>query len=406
MSRSGSSVAVFVAFLWAAIAAPAVAVADESGIESSFRHRMVQGRFLLDAGKKADALGQFEAAAEMSEGRRSVELHTLLARVRLDLGRIAEAVDAVRTARILADADAGPELVELHEFLTTRFGKVLVIGGGSPDAQLPEPIHAILDPELKRLFRVALDGFDDLDEGGSTSVYLPVGSYRVGSHIVTVASRETVRMDVRASVGSAGGGVYGERAEPESTGSTAAVAAPSGRVGALFRFGGLGFVQQGVGGGGASLLFGAEGALDVPGPALVLRAAVDVGLHPVERVEARDGTVPTFGVVPAGNFALGARVDLPGGAAWLIPGAAIVFGYGAPVAPTLPDGYGGPRHYLTYGGDLELRVRFSPPDGGAVHPELAARFLYRELLPLDALDDGRPHPSVGGGLGLSLWIAP
>ncbi len=406
MSRSASRLAGLAVVALLLGAPPSIAGADDSALESSFRHRMVQGRFLLDAGKKADALRQFEAAAEMSEGRRDVEVHTLLARVRLDLGRIADAVDAVRTARVLAGSEAGAELLELHEFLTTRFGKVLVIGGGTPGAQLPEPIHAILDPELKRLFAVALERFEHLDEGGSTSIYLPIGSYRVGSHIVSVAARKTVRMDVRPGVGAAGGGVYGERAEPDGASASPAVAPVSGRVGALLRFGGLGFVQQGTGGGGASVLAGVEGAIEVPGSAITLRAAADVGLHPVERVDSPDGTAPALGILPTANLALGARVNLPGGSAWLLPGIAGVVGYGTPLVATLPEGYEGPVHYLTYGGDLELRVRFAPRDGGPVHPEIAARFFYREVLPMGGLGDVRPHAALGGGLAFALWIAP
>lgn len=404
MSRSASRLAALL-FCLLGPGTPAVSAA-EPALESSFEHRMAQGRFLLGAGQKADALREFEAAVEMSRGRRDGRVHALIATVRLDLGRIAGAVEAVRTARVLVGSEAGPELLELHDFLTTRFGKVLVIGGGTQNAQLPTPILPILDPELKRLFGVAISRFGQLERGGSTSVYLPIGSYRVGSHIVSVAARKTVRMDVRAGVGSAGGGVYGERAEPDPGTVDGPNPEPvSGTAGVLVRFGAVGFAIQGSAGGGGALLFGPEGILDVAGPDLVLRAAAEVAVHTLERV--RDGLepAPAMAVLPGVNLGLGAHVALPGNRGWVLPGIALSLGYATPLLGSLPTEYVGPRQYLTYGGDLELRVRFRPASG-PVHPELAARFIYREAQPLDPGIDSRPHTLVGGGLGFALWFSP
>jgi hypothetical protein len=337
----------------------------------------------------------------MDAGRRDAEVHVLLAQVRLSLGEIAAAVEAVRTARALVRERPNRELSELHEFLTTRFGKVLIIGGGTEGAHLPEPIHVILDPELKRLLRIALERFDDLGGSGSTSLYLPVGSYRVGTHIVSVGARKTVRMDVRASVGSAGGGVYGEFTDPERPPGGAGAA----RAGAVLRFGGLGFLQQGTAGGGGRVLVGLEGDLGAPGPGLGLRVAADVGFHRVERVDSRAGAAGAFGVLPGASLAIGPVIVLPGDRASLLPWLSLALGYAAPIPDTLPQDYSGPRAYFTYGGDVELRVRFHL-EGGSVHPEISARFLYRETQPLGAVSDPRPHSSVGAGLGFGFWISP
>ena len=48
---------------------------ESAPFDQSFKHRMAQGRFLLEAGRMADALREFEAAT-MPEGRKDAEVHT------------------------------------------------------------------------------------------------------------------------------------------------------------------------------------------------------------------------------------------------------------------------------------------------------------------------------------------
>ncbi|MEE2829874.1 MAG: tetratricopeptide repeat protein, partial [Myxococcota bacterium] len=186
------------------------------GEDSSLGHHLAQGRFLLEAGQVREALAEFLEAVAMPEGQRDPAVHVLLARTGFAVGDLTLAIDSVRRAVALSDGEDDPELAELHEFLTTGFGKVLVVGAGSADSQSVEPVGPILDPELKRLFEQVREQLKERAESGSTSIYLPVGSYRVGSHIVVVSAGATARMDLRQGVGALGGGVFGERLEPSA----------------------------------------------------------------------------------------------------------------------------------------------------------------------------------------------
>ena len=257
-----------------ACALPAPAAAQE---ESSFSHRMAQGRFFLEQGLLQQALAEFEAASLLPEGTTDVAVHQLIARTRYKLGQVGGAVESARTAAALQERLA-PEFAEFHEFLTTRFGKVLVVGARAEDAERPEPVSPLLDPELKRAFEAAMNRLDG-GGSGSTSIYLPVGSYRVAGHIVEVKPTTATRMDLRPSVGVGGtGGVYGERrgggtrkkrpprSRPQRTAKpppTRPSSAPLDLGGALdVRAGGLGYGQQGNASGGMRAGVGGELVLD------------------------------------------------------------------------------------------------------------------------------------------------
>lgn len=401
------------------------AAAGDEGVGTSFSHRMAQGRFFLDSGLWQQALTEFQAAAEMPSGQREPEVHTLLARSAYRIGDIALAVDAVRTARALSDAGPSADLAELHEFLTTRFGKVLVIGAGSDDVHLPEPVVPILDPELKGVFERAVDKLDEPAGSGSTSIYLPVGTYRVGSHLVEVSATGTARMDLRPTVGLATGGVYGERkAGPGRNG---------GRNGGTGRDkngddrvkprperkprmprplpepiswfglsgGGAAFGQQGSPAGGGRLLLGFEGHGALP---LGLRVAGGLSIQRLERITAEEPTPP--GALPLLLLA-GGPVLRPGGLL-LMPWLAFSVGYGHPFEEGLPEGYLGPVHYLVFGPDVEVRLGLPALTRGGrlVRGVVGLRFLVRESRPLGpgSERDPRPHLGVGAGIDLGLLL--
>ncbi len=154
-SRTLATVAVILCL--AVLGPPGSALAQGGTPASSFSHRIAQGEFFLESGLVEQALREFRAAAAMPEAREHSEVFVLLARTEYRAGDLSAAVDAIRSAHALDGAARDPEVTELHEFLTTRFGKVLVIGAGTDGAVMPVPAVAILDPEVKRIFELAVE---------------------------------------------------------------------------------------------------------------------------------------------------------------------------------------------------------------------------------------------------------
>jgi hypothetical protein len=388
-------------FASSALAALAVVVLAgpvlaEEAATTSFSHRMAQGRFLLDGGLPLQAMVEFQKASEMEVGRGNAEVHHLLARAAWQAGSPPVAMEAIRRAHALAGPRPDPELLSLHEFLTTRFAKVLVIGGSGSDARTPEPAVPLLDPELKRIFEAALAEIA-APQGGSTSVYLPVGAYRVGSHLIEVTAGLTTTMDLRPSVGVTAAGVYGEGSDSRGGGGSAPPAlAVSHR--AMVSGGGAGFQQQGDAAGSARLLVGWEPWLaEVAG----LRVAFGVGALRLERIQEGGGT--PSGVLLEGHVAAGALIPLPGDAA-IGPWFGFNAGWSHTVDATLPDGYEGPVAYSVFGPDLSLRVVLPPQ--GPIQGGLEVGALFREFTPIAAPrdSDDLPHFGVGGGASFSLLI--
>ena len=385
------------------------ASADEAA-GTSFSHRMAQGRFFLDSRLWQQARAEFEAAVAMPQGQRDPEVHTLLARTAYRVGDVTAAVEAVRRARALSEGGPSDDLAELHEFLTTRFGKVLVIGAGASDAHLPQPVVPILDPELKGVFERAVDRMDEPASSGSTSIYLPVGTYRVGSHLVEVTPEGTARMDLRASVGLATGGVYGERrgggerSGPVRGGGRPRLPGvlPSPTSWFSVMAVGQAFDQQGNGAGAGNLLIGWEGHAALP---VGLRVVGGLSVGRMERITAE--TPAPAGVQPLLQLAGGAV--LRPGRLLLMPWLAFTAGYGHPVESALPEGYQGPVHYVVFGPDVELRLglpAITTGSGEQIRAQVGLDFLIRESRPLGpgSEDDPRPHLSVGGGLVVGLMI--
>lgn len=390
MSRFASSALVALLLL----AGPAAA--GEVG-GTSFSHLLAQGRFLLDGGRPAAAMAEFQKAAEMEAGRGEPEVHHLLARAAWLAGDLPAAVDAVRRARALSGAHADPDFADLHEFLTTRFGKVLIIGSSHEDARRPEPAVPLLDPELKRVFEVAMTEMTR-PASGSTSVYLPVGAYRVGSHLIEVMANSTTTMDLRPSVGAATAGVYGEGSGGRR--GTPPPAPPALGVSHRAVVGGYGagFDQQGGAAGTLRLLAGWEPWIE---ERLGLRLALGLGTLRLERVQ-QDVADPGGFLVEA-QIAGGPLLPLPGGGA-LGPWLAWQVGWGQPIESSLPEGYEGPAAYAVHGPDLCLRLIF--PRAGFVQGSLEVGAMLREFHPLNPPreSDALPHLSAGGGGSLTLLL--
>lgn len=387
--------AIVVAFSLLGLAGPTLAAEEP---ETSFSHRIAQGKFFLEQGMNAQAKAEFEAAVRMAAGRSDPEAHTLLAKSAYLLGEVGVAVEAVKTARALTSGKVPDELAELHEFLTTRFGKVLVIGAGSDGVSLPEPAVPILDPPLKRAYSRAVARLEAPATGGSTSIWLPVGTYRVGGLLVEVRSESTARMDLRGGVGAAGGGVYGERSG--RGGATSPPPAPELEPSFLLRVGGMALAQQGNGTGGGRLLLAMEGHFPT---AFGFRLGGGVAVSRAERIQAASPAP----AAPRIFFSGGLGGLIPIGRASLAPWAVLELGYTRPLEVGLPHGYAGPYDYLVIGSDFEVRVLFPTTVSGSglgVTPEITLRFAARETRPLGegAAADPRPHLSLGGGLDVGL----
>lgn len=425
-SRFASSLLALVLLLGGAMSAPIPGFAQEE--VSSFSHRMAQGRFFLEQGLLRQALNEFEAAAVLPEGQADVAVHQLIARTRYQLGDLPGAVDAVRTAAALQER-MPPEFAEFHEFLTTRFGKVLVIGARVEGATRPEPVTPLLDPELKRAFEAAVDKMGE--EGtGSTSVYLPVGSYRVAGHIVEVGATTVTRMDLRPTVGVGGtGGVYGERrgagkapkAKKPKKNTQGAVKKPTREPrartarpapgpldvgGALdLRVGGFGYGQQGNASGGAR--GGASGEL-VLGHRVGIRGGVQVGAWRAERVQLLTDDPLARGAGPAvlveGWVGVSVLATIASG---MLVGPELGWGIGGstPIAALMPDGYLGPERYFVHGPDLGVRTVFGNATVTA-RPQVALKAMVREHWPMGTVlpTDTTPHLSVGGILEAGVRI--
>ncbi len=392
---------------------------------SSFSHRMAQGRFFLEQGLLRQALAEFEAAAVLPEGQTDVEVHHLIARSRYQLGDVGLAVDAARTAAAL-DERMPPELAEFHEFLTTRFGKVLIIGARMEGATRPKPVTPLLDPELKRAFESAVAR---LDAGGtgSTSVYLPVGSYRVSGHIVDVKPSVATRMDLRPTVGASKGGVYGERrgegrattpkkkakpgaqrrAAPPRQARPAPAAPPPIDVGGALdvRVGGLGYGQQGSGSAG---LRGSVGGELLLGHRLGVRGSLLVGAWRAERIQLLTDDPLATGAPPAlvveGSIGASYLATIASG---ILLGPELTWGLGmsAPIASVLPDGYLGPLTYFVHGPEVGLRTIFGNATIKA-RPQVALKAMVREHWPLGTLlpADLTPHLSVGASIEVGIRV--
>ncbi|MCO4768756.1 MAG: hypothetical protein KDA24_01910 [Deltaproteobacteria bacterium] len=370
---------------------------------------MAQGRFFLQSGQARQALAEFEAAALLPEGQAAAELHEQIARTRYSLGELAGAVEAAKTAAALSPR-LDPEFAEFHDFLTSRFGKVLIIGGTAAGATRPAPATPLLDPELKRAFEAARQRMSELEDG-STSIYLPVGSYRVGAHIVEVVAKGVTRMDLRPSVESSGSGVYGERKSedkartrrparsPAPKKASPVVAPPPPSGGLMIQTGGAGFAQQGNAGASARFLVGAQ--LGVANERLLLDAALLLGVTRGERLRGASGAPPAGQVgvrleiaaaFPAGPIALGPLL------AWSFAGAGAA-------AALLPDGYAGPAAYLVQGPELGVRIAGAKP-GAAVQPVLALYAFASESSPVGARSagDAKPHLTAGGGFDVGVRV--
>ena len=377
---------------------------DESPA-TSFSHRMAQGAFFLEGGLPRQALAEFEAAALLPEGQAEPTVHQLLAKTRYQLGELAGAVDSARTAAALS-ARVDPEFAGFHDFLTTRFGKVLIIGGSTEGAVRPEPATPLLDPELKRAFERSRSELDQVSDG-STSVYLPVGSYRVAGHIIEVSANGVTRMDLRPSIDASGSGVYGERRGDDrrrkGPGNVQKRARPNRRSlpppdGAfLLQGGGAGYVQQGNGSASARVVTGVE--LGVVPMKVFISAALIAGVGRAERF--RGGAVaPPAGSV-GGRFAgavtlpVGSRLQLGPMFAWSIAGH-------APFVALLPPGYLGPAAYLVQGPELGVRFagRSTPTH---VRPVVEVYAFVTESSPQGSGEDQtKPHVSAGVGLDVGI----
>lgn len=365
------------------LAAPGAVAAEEGPRASSSVHRVAQGRFFLERGLVTQALAEFEAASLTEDGQASAEVHELIAKTRYQLGLIGGAVEAARMAAALSPR-MEPEFAEFHEFLTTRFGKVLVVGASAEEALRPEPASPLLDPELKRAFKAARAAMDQMADG-STSVYLPVGSYRVGEHIVEVEALGVTRMDLRPTVDASGSGVYGERrSEVDAPRSPA----PAVDGALLVLLGGGGYTQQGAAGALGRFQAGAELAV----AALRLDATVGLVGWRAERLVGGDGAPPAFGV----EARFGAALGLPAGEARIGPRLGGVLGGSWPVEGGLPVAYTGPRAYLVYGAEAGLRVARAAERG--LRPVVTLSGTLRECLPMGAslsAADQKPHVSAG-----------
>jgi hypothetical protein len=407
---------------------------------------MAQGRFFFDAGQFPSALQEFQAAAELPEGQYNPEVHTLLARCWFQMGDVGRAVEEARTARALSRDGMAADLAELHAFLTAQFGKVLVIGAGTEGSQTPFPASPILDPESKRVLEGALARLREPAGSGSTSIWLPVGSYRVGGHLVEVTAAGSARMDLRPNVGATESGIYGERGESNGRSSPAPQEKPlrrpvtpldarrdAGRpltLGHAFvlRLGLAAFTQQSSPSGAGRILLGweagARGALSglppgsqgsgrssfrdrrSPSSGFGLRLAAAFTVGRAERIRAASPAPP--GVGP--ELQLAAGPSLRAGTRLLLhPWLAWQLGYAHPVEPGLPEGYRGPLHYFVHGPDIELRATLLPGPRVASSDsrlELALRALLRESRPLlvPEGEDARPHLSVGAGFDVGLRV--
>ena len=378
----------------------ALRAAQASPAASSFQHHLVQGRFLLEEGLPAQALKQFEAAVQMDEGPGNSELQFLLAHSYYATDRIEQAVPAIRRARAIA-APLGmfsAEMVQLYDFLVASFAEVTVIGAG-PEARLPEPVAPLLDPKLKRIFERTIEFLRAPVHSGSFEIYLPVGAYRLGGHIVELAADREARLDLRATTGRTASGVYGEG---RSSGP------PDGLGSLMLQLGASGYYQQGSGGGGGRLQVGwlcrfLEGRLG-------FRFGLEAALSRLERLQREDGVATPLspsvsiqlGIAPV--FELGPKVILSTWLTWTV-------GYGHPIESSLPPGYLGPVHYLVHGPDLEVLFGFPPPRPTRarllpVEPVVGLRVLFREAIPLalEEFEDRRPHLTVGAGVEFGLRI--
>ncbi|MBN95442.1 MAG: hypothetical protein CL928_15480 [Deltaproteobacteria bacterium] len=373
--------------------------------ETSYSHRIAQGRYFLEDGLLNQALREFEQASSMKEGRQDPLLHTLLARTHFRLGDVAASVAAAKTAERGSEGEPDPQLAELLEFLLTRFGKVTVIGGGT-DGYLPETAAPLLDPELKRIFLGSLERMAAPATAGTTSMYLPVGNYRVGGHILEVVAGTTTRMDLRSSVGRAAAGVYGERRQDSTSGARLATT-PVARSSLLVRMGGHGFYQQTNGSGGGRVLVAWTAA--VARERISLLAAGTLSLQRMERIVASDPA--PGGLLPGALVAVGPVVR-PSPRLVLTPRIGWSIGYGHPLESGLPEGYRGPIHYLVHGPELEATLRFRVQEVDdaretvSVEPVVGARLFFQESTPLGSIleADRKSHLTFGVGFEFGLQL--
>jgi len=374
---------------------------------TSYSHRIAQGHYFLEDGLLTQALREFESAARTREGRQDPLVHTLLARTHFRLGDVASAVDAARTAERGSSGDLDPDLAELLEFLLTRFGKVVVISGGG-GGYLPQPAAPLLDPELKRIFERNVEKMANSPTTGTTSLYLPVGSYRLGGHIVEVKAASATRMDLRTSIGRASAGVYGERSPEAATSVTSDPGSRSQIQSALLvRMGGHAYYQQTSGSAGGRILAGWTASFARDRISVV--AAGSLSLQRLERILATDpapgGFLPALLVAAGPVFRPAAKIVLVTRFGWSI-------GYGHPLESGLPEGYRGPIHYLVHGPELEVTVRFRKAEhapgaqGVQVEPVVGARMMFQESTPMGSIlaADQKAHLTFGAGVELGLRV--
>jgi hypothetical protein len=369
---------------------------------SSYQHHIAQGRYLLEQGLTNQAILEFEAAALMPDAKHDVGLHFLLAHSYYEQDRVEDAIPAIRNARRISSArgDFTEEMRGLLSFLEATFTLVRVVGAG-PEARLPEPVTPLLDPKIKRILEEALNFVRAPGHEGPVEVFLPVGAYRLGGHIVELQAERKQKLDLRATTGaSSRAGVYGEGRS---------VGPPYGMGSLLLQMGFAGLYLQGEGAVWGRFLVGwmcrfVNGHLG-------LRFAGDFGARPIERLQGEQNVKTPLGMTAGIQLAAG-PVFRPTAKISITPWIGWNASYAHPIAIALPTSYQGPRHYFVHGPDLEVLVGFLPrsPASGRravpVEPVVGLRIFLRDHHPLglEQQDDARPHLTAGAGVEFGLRV--
>lgn len=369
---------------------------------SSYQHHIAQGRYLLEQGLTGQAIAEFEAAALMPDASRDGQLHFLLAHSYYEQDRVEDAIYAIRKARSIASpmGDFSDEMKGLFSFLEATFTLVHLVGAG-PDARLPEPVTPLLDPKLKRILEQALTFLRAPGHEGPIDVFLPVGAYRLGGHIVELQPQRKKRLDLRATTGaSARAGVYGEG---RSAGP------PYGLGSLMLQMGFAGLYLQGEGGVWGRFLVG--WMCRFVNGRLALRFAGDFGARPIERLQGEQNVKTPLGITAGAQLGIG-PVLRPSAKVSITPWVSWNASYAHPISIALPLSYRGPRHYFVHGPDLEVVVGFLPHATARVRqtvpvePVVGLRVFLRDHRPLalGEQDDARPHLTAGAGVEFGLRV--
>ena len=369
---------------------------------SSYQHHIAQGRYLLEQGLTNQAISEFESASQMPDANRDAGLHFLLAHSYYEQDRVEDAIPAIRKAQSSASprGDFTDEMSGLLAFLESTFTLVHVVGAG-PEARLPEPVTPLLDPKLKRILEQVLSFLRAPGHEGPVEVFLPVGAYRLGGHIVELKAARKKRLDLRATTGaSSRAGVYGEGRS---------VGPPDGLGSLLLQMGVAGLHLQGEGAVWGRFLVG--WMCRFVNGRLALRFAGDFGARPIERLQGEQNVTTPLGMTAGVQLAIG-PVFRPTAKVSITPWIGWSASYAHPIAIALPLSYQGPRHYFVHGPDLEVLVGFLPranaPSRRAVpvEPVVGLRVFLRDHRPLglEQQDDARPHLTAGAGVEFGLRV--